>query len=132
MRACSGLKPPDMTSNSGRFNNSCNFVVILVCIGKLPYHNRGQVKIRALKSIPGGSEFHALDFTFTGRLTAQSRRNNLIRQRTRDLFAQPARRHTMSYKRTSRVMLLFTRAAAITLLLSLPGVSIAADRIRVS
>ena len=38
----------------------------------------------------------------------------------------------MSYKRTSRVMLLFTRAAAITLLLSLPGVSIAADRIRVS
>ena len=38
----------------------------------------------------------------------------------------------MSYKRTSRVMLLFTRAATITLLLSLPGVSIAADRIRIS
>src|SRR4026207_1538541 len=46
MHACSGLKPPDMTSNSRRFSNAANFVVSLFSIGQFPYHSRAPIGMR--------------------------------------------------------------------------------------
>jgi hypothetical protein len=41
MRACKGLKPPDITSSSRRFNSSASLVDVFFSIAPIPYHNFG-------------------------------------------------------------------------------------------